>query len=384
MKIYQIITEDYDNFAAFRDPEPAKTPAKKDNPEKDVEKSDDSVVGQAKQKVQSAAESMPDIGVDLTAIALTGVTVYGVSRLSAAGLSKLSASYADKLIKTQQVTDMWTKRIGPWATFFKALGIGAAIVQLYKQLYILEAMYVQGKLPGDDGGHAKYVEQREFEFGVFIAQVLAPTLTKWIARAVASITGIKWAIRVLGGVSTYATAGATILAVIATEAFALWLQNWLGTNRGRDVLFKWVGEYIRYIGKPVDSLWDLIMDAYQSSTGKAPNKLVPGSYNQADVRKYGSQDAATAAQADRQAKADASGLNNLAGVTAKTGFVVDPKNPTSKVIVTDKDGKLLSNIKLSSNPQLNLIRTQAINSGQPDPLTKFASPGQKLPPIPGI
>ena len=384
MKIYQIITEDYDNFAAFRDPEPAKTPAKKDNPEKDVEKSDDSVVGQAKQKVQSAAESMPDIGVDLTAIALTGVTVYGVSRLSAAGLSKLSASYADKLIKTQQVTDMWTKRIGPWATFFKALGIGAAIVQLYKQLYILEAMYVQGKLPGDDGGHAKYVEQREFEFGVFIAQVLAPTLTKWIARAVASITGIKWAIRVLGGVSTYATAGATILAVIATEAFALWLQNWLGTNRGRDVLFKWVGEYIRYIGKPVDSLWDLIMDAYQSSTGKAPNKLVPGSYNQADVRKYGSQDAATAAQADRQAKADASGLNNLSGVTAKTGFVVDPKNPTSKVIVTDKDGKLLSNIKLSSNPQLNLIRTQAINSGQPDPLTKFASPGQKLPPIPGI
>jgi len=384
MKIYQIITEDYDNFAAFRDTEPAKTPVKKDNPEKDAEKSDDSIVGQAKQKVQSAAESMPDIGVDLTTLALTGVTIYGVSRLSAAGLSKLSASYADKLIKTQQVTEMWTKRVGAWGTFFKALGIGAAIIQLYKQLYILEAMYVQGKLPGDDGGYAKYVEQREFEFSVFITQVLTPTLVKWTARAVASITGIKWAIRVLGGVATYATAGATILAVIATEAFALWLQNWLGTNAGRDVLFNWTGGMIRYIGKPVDSLWDIIMDAYQSSTGKAPNKLVPGSYNQADVRKYGSQDAATAAQADRQAKADAGGLNNLAGVTAKTGFVVDPKNPTSKVIVTDKDGKLLSNIKLSSNPTLNLLRTQAINSGQPDPLTKFATPGQKLPPIPGI
>ena len=31
MKIYQIITEDYDNFAAFRDTEPAKTPTKKDD-----------------------------------------------------------------------------------------------------------------------------------------------------------------------------------------------------------------------------------------------------------------------------------------------------------------------------------------------------------------
>jgi hypothetical protein len=384
MKIYQIITEDYDNFAAFRDTEPAKTPVKKDNPEKDAEKSDDSIVGQAKQKVQSSAESMPDIGIDLTTLALTGVTIYGVSRLSAAGLSKLSASYADKLIKTQQVTDMVTKAFGPWFALFRAFGIAAAMIQLYKQLYVLEAMYVQGKLPGDDGGHAKYVEQREFEFSVFITQILTPTLVKWTARAVASITGIKWAIRALGGVATYATAGTAILAVIATEAFALWLQNWLGTTAGRDVLFKWTGGMIRYIGKPADSLWDMIMDAYQSSTGKAPNKLVPGSYNQADVRKYGSQDAATAAQADRQAKADAGGLNNLAGVTAKTGFVVDPKNPTSKVIVTDKDGKLLSNIKLSSNPTLNLLRTQAINSGQPDPLTKFATPGQKLPPIPGI
>jgi hypothetical protein len=386
MKIYQIITEDYDNFTSLRDPEPSEKDSgksNKDGGEKSSDQPDNSVVGKATQVAKNVAGYMPDIGVDLGTLALAGISVGVVAKLSSAALSKTSRSYADKLKLSDRVTRMWKTRYGPWSKLFSALGIAVAITQLYEQLYVLEAMYVQGKLE-----HEKFVEQREFEFGIFTTQILTPTLVTWIGRAVTSLTGVKWAIRLLGGVSVGATLGASVAATIASEVFIRWFQYWLGTENGKNVLYKYFGGIIRTIGKPADSLWDVIMNAYQGVSGKAPT-TVPGSYNQADVKKYGSQDAATAAQADRKAKADALGNNNLTGLTPKTGFITDPAvdkagkiiNPLTKIVVTDKDGNLLSNAALMSNPQLNLIRTQAVNKGQPDPLEKFAKSGQRLPAI---
>lgn len=384
MKIYQIIAEDYDNFTSMRDPEPSEKDAgktNKDSSEKDAEQPNDSIVGKTKQVAKTVAGYMPDIGVDLGTLALAGLSVGVVAKLSTSALSKTSRSYAAKLKLSDRVTRMWKTKYGPWGKLFSAMGMAVAITQLYEQLYVLEAMYVQGLMP-----HEKFVEQREFEFGIFTSQILAPTLVTWLGRAVTSLTGVKWAVRLLGGVSVGATLGASVAATIASEAFIRWLQYWLGSENGKNVLYKYAGGIVRTIGKPADSLWDIIMNSYQGVTGKAPT-TVPGSYNQADVKKYGSQDAATAAQAERKAKADASGNNNLLGLTPKTGFVTDPAvdktgkviNPGTKIIVTDKDGNLLSNAALMSNPQLSLIRTQAINKGQPDPLEKFVKPGQRLP-----
>lgn len=373
MKIYQIVSEDYDNLALLNTPDKKNTDKPADT-SSETEPADDSVVGQAKTVAKAASDLLPDIGVDLTTLAIAGVSAIAITKMSTAGLSKLSSSYARKLKLTNRVESMWKKKFGPWGKVFSAMGIAVALTQLYENLYITEAMYVQGKLPGNDGGYAKLVEQREFEFGVFTTQILAPTLTKWILRAIATATGVKWLIRVLGGLSTTATLGASIAGVIASEAFIRWFQWWLGSEQGRNVLFEYFGGIVRTIGTPTESLWSTIV----------------GYYNKADVKKFGSPEAAKVAQADRQTKADATGsASSWSGETAKTGFVTDPSvdkagkliNPTTRIPVTDKDGNLLSNARLMANAQLNLIRSQAVDAGQPDPLAKFAKAGQALPPI---
>lgn len=376
MKVYQIIAEDYDNSSFLGG---ASTPVDASAPS-DAGDAKSGVVGAVKSAVAPVTDMLPDLGIDLTTLALTGITVGSVTAMSTVALSKLSSNFATKLEITKLAEKKWMSRFGKASKVFGILGIAAAMTNLYSNLYVLQAMYVQGKLD-----QAKFQEQREFEFGVFTAQVLIPGLTRAIGRAISSLTGIKWLIRLLGGVSTTATLGATLIPVLATEAFIRWLQYWLGSEDGKSVLYSWFGGLIRTMGKPADSLWDLIMNAYQGVTGSAPPDAVPGSYNQADVKKHGSQE-----KADSANKTSKDAATSISGRTNKTGIVTDPAidkttgkllNPETEIVVTDGQGKLLNNAALMANAQLNLIRRQAVAAGKPDPLAKFAAPGQALPAI---
>jgi hypothetical protein len=376
MKVYQIIAEDYDNTSFLGG---TSAPADASAPS-DTGDAKPGVVGAVKTAIAPVSDLLPDLGIDLTTLALTGVTVGGVAAMSTVALSKLSSNFATKLEITNKAEEKWKGRFGAASKVFGILGMAAAITNLYGNLYVLQAMYVQGKID-----RAKFEEQREFEFGVFTAQILIPGLTRAIARAIASLTGVKWLIRLLGGVSTTATLGATLLPMLATEAFIRWVQYWLGTEDGKNVIYSWMGGFIRTMGKPADSLWDLIMNAYQGVTGSAPPAAVPGSYNQADVKKHGSQEKADAANAGKKDSA-----TSISGRTNKTGIVTDPTidkttgkllNPETEIVVTDGQGKLLNNAALMANAPLNLIRRQAVAAGKPDPLAKFAAPGQALPAI---
>jgi hypothetical protein len=100
----------------------------------------------------------------LSTLAIVGVSAIAITKLSTSALSALSSNYAKKLKITARVEGMWKKKFGPWGKFISAIGVATALTQLYENLFVLEAMYVQGKLPGKDGGYAKLVEQREFEF----------------------------------------------------------------------------------------------------------------------------------------------------------------------------------------------------------------------------
>jgi hypothetical protein len=376
MRVYQIIAEDYDNTSFLGG---TSAPADASAPS-DTGDAKPGVVGAVKTAIAPVSDLLPDLGIDLTTLALTGVTVGGVAAMSTVALSKLSSNFATKLEITKAAEKTWKGRFGAASKVFGILGMAAAITNLYGNLYVLQAMYVQGKID-----RAKFEEQREFEFGVFTAQILIPGLTRAIARAIASLTGVKWLIRLLGGVSTTATLGATLLPMLATEAFIRWVQYWLGTEDGKNVIYSWMGGFIRTMGKPADSLWDLIMNAYQGVTGSAPSAAVPGSYNQADVKKHGSQEKADAANAGKKDSA-----TSISGRTNKTGIVTDPTidkttgkllNPETEIVVTDGQGKLLNNAALMANAPLNLIRRQAVAAGKPDPLAKFAAPGQALPAI---
>lgn len=361
MKIREIVLEDDDYLKQlWGTSNTATAPTSDDEQKPDSEKG---VVDKAKDAVNQATGFLPDIGLNYTTLALGTAAVAGtgyavnktgdaIGKLTAAGLSKLSAEYARKFKLSARVERMWMTKYGPWGKFFGFLGLTAAITQLYCNLYVLEAMYVQNKID-----FPKLEEQREYEFGVFEVQLLAPALLKLISRVIGATTAVKWFIRLLGGVSTVASLGASIAVTLASEAFIRWFQHWLGTEQGRQVLYEYFGGIIRTIGKPVDSIWDHVFKYYDKT----------------DVKKYGSKEKADAAKADRQEKKDAE--VGIFGRSAKTKDV-------DGIVVTDGEGYLLPSNALIANARLQLIRKQATDAGKPDPLASFPiKPGNKLPPI---
>jgi len=354
MKVYQIIAEDYDNLALLN-------PSSGDT---GTPTSSGGAVGKAvdtaKQVANTASGFLPEwFGVDFTTLALTGLTVGAVAKLSASGLSSVSTKYAAKLRLYDKLEARWTAKFAtPLVTIFKIISITTAITQLYSNLCVLEAMYVQGLID-----ETKLQSQREFEFGVFQAQILIPLIPRVVKWIINLCTGAKAVARLLGGLSAGVTAGASIVALIATEAGVRWFQMWLGTESGRNWVAALAFTPIKYFGKIGDEVWDQLMNAYQKVTGKAPNKAVPGSYKQQAVRKYGDEEKAKAALDARDAKKK-----------DNAGYV-------DGIMVTDQKGNLLSNNELAYDASLNLARQKAIDAGKPDPLAKFAKPGQALPPI---
>lgn len=360
MKVYQIISEDYDNLALLNPSggnTDAETPASTPNAGGAIDKAADT----AKQVSNTVSGFLPDwFGIDFTTLALTGLTVAAVAKLSNAGLSSVSSKYAAKLRLYDRVEARWTAKFAtPLVTIFKWLGIATAISQLYSNLCVLEAMYVKGLID-----ETRLQSQREFEFGVFQTQILVPLVPKAVKWFINLTTGAKAVARLLGGLSAGATAGASVIALIATEAGIRWFQAWLGTESGRSWIANSILMYpIKMFGKIGDEAWDQLMNAYQAVTGKAPNKAVPGSYKQQAVQKYGDEKQATAALAARDAKKK-----------DNAGYV-------NGIKVTDQSGNLLSNNELAFDATLNVFRQKALDAGKPDPLAQFAKPGQALPPI---
>ena len=367
MKIYQIISEDYDqlNWSTSSGKDAAKAEPTADSPKTsgvggDVSKT----VDKAKEVVNTATGYLPSwLNVDFNTLALaigTGLTVTAVAKMSAAGLSKVSSQYADKLKIYNEIQPLWTAKFAkPVILIFRVIGIVTAVNQLYGTLCALEAMYVKGLID-----ETRLKSQREFEFGIFQTQILLPLIPKAVGWMINFLTGAKAVTQLLGGISAVGTAGASIAVTLATTAGVTWLQYWLGTQSGRDwVAASLLMPLVQGFGKIGDEAWDQLMNAYQGATGKAPNKAVPGSYKQAAVRRYGDEEKATAALAARDAK----------------------KNDNAKYIdgvkVTDQQGNLLPQDTLSYNHSLGGFRRKEIAAGRPDPLAQFAKPGEALPPI---
>ena len=103
MKIYQIISEDYDQLARLN----TTSNAAKAEPSTDSLTGSDTkgavgkAVDTAKEVANTATGYLPSwLNIDFNTLALaigTGLTVTAVAKMSAAGLSKVSSQYADKL-----------------------------------------------------------------------------------------------------------------------------------------------------------------------------------------------------------------------------------------------------------------------------------------------
>ena len=353
MKVYQIISEDYDNLALI-------APSDKKSNTEIKPSTGDAAADPSKEVSNTATGYLPDwFAVDFTTLALTGLTAVALAKLTGAALTNVSSQYARKLRLYDKLEARWTNKFAkPLVLVFRFVGITTAVTQLYANLCVLEAMYVQGLID-----ETKLQSQREFEFGVFQTQILLPLVPKIVKWFVNLCTGAKAITRLFGGLSAVGTAGVSIGVMLATEAGVTWLQYWLGTENGRNWVASLAFAPVKYFGKIGDEVWDQILNAYQSASGKAPNKAVPGSYKQQAVRKYGDEEKAAAA------------------LTARDNKQKDNAGYVDGIMVTDQQGNLLSRNELAFDAGLNLARRKAIDAGQPDPLAKFAKPGQSLPPI---
>lgn len=356
MKVFEIIKEDYDFSVGDSTPSVAGSDIKQTA--KDVASSAGTAIKQSASTVGTSLSSLfKDLNVD-TKTMVVGTVAAGIT---VAGLSKIASNYSAKYEKAIEANGKFMQKYGTWGKVFSAIGLATAIIQLYSELAVVEAMYVQGKLPGDDGGREMLEQHREYAFGIFQVQVLTPFIVKFLSRIIGATSLVKWFIRALGGVSVFASLGASIVAVGASELFIRWLQAWLGTSAGRDFIAKYIFDTIRFTGKPLESFWSEII----------------GFYKGADVKKYGSEEKAKKAGEEREKKQkdNDTGSGNLSGRTAKTGEV-------NGIVVTDAQGYLLPPFKLQFDQELKQARREAIAAGKPDPLLKFPlKTGQNFPPL---
>ena len=179
-------------------------------------------------------------------------------------------------ISSQAVEAKWTKAFGtPLTVLMRVIGIFTALTQLYVDLEKVEQEYQAGGMDS-----AEVESTREFLFGTFLAQVLVPAVAKKVADILfitRLASAIKW---VAAGATGAVTGGATVVAALATEAFFVWFQKWIGSDEGKNWLSQsFFMPLIKTMGKIPEGVWSTLTGYYEKSdakkadaTGQQPNK----------------------------------------------------------------------------------------------------------------
>jgi hypothetical protein len=204
-------------------------------------------------------------------------------------------------VRVERIKKVWMGRYGtPLVTLMKFLGVVVPLTNLYVDLEAFEQEYANGEVSKDG-----YEFGREYLFGTFIVQVLTPVLIRRLSQTWLVLGITRALVAILSAVSAPFTAGVSIAALVASEAFFLWLQTFLSTGAGKDWLANFVGtNIIRTMGKIPDSAWSSLTDAYKK----------------ADKAKLKKQDPAKAAEVEKQEKQDASDLEKSKAFRKELGI----------------------------------------------------------------
>ena len=185
---------------------------------------------------------------------------------------------------------------------FKGLGLTALIISHLSALEELDEQYKSGELfPGatEDEKRQAFEEAREFAWGLFQTAVIAPTVARMLGRAlfVTKLARLLKNIVALG--SAGVSFGTSLVAAAATEAFFIWLQQWIMSDAGKAWFAEYLGSVIRYFGKPTDAIVNKLHSAWNSSQGK------PGDYydtKQKEREQAGNKDQAPDGQGAQRAQ----------------------------------------------------------------------------------
>lgn len=188
---------------------------------------------------------------------------------------RLLKSKAAKLTsQTNALSAGWKKA---WPTkslwIIRILGIASAVSDLYVELGYAQEDYVAGKISQDD--LQKY---RQWAFGKFIVDIGAVVAAS-LANAMTVGMIAKWIIRLAGAASGSVTAGASIAAVIASEAFFQWLAKWLSSSIARDWFTSYLVKHmLENAGAIPEGAWSALVGYYNAGKAgdKAKDKVAPG------------------------------------------------------------------------------------------------------------
>lgn len=242
-----------------------------------------------------------------------------------------------------RIEKVWMGKYGFWLSkLMQVIGIAVSLTELYTDLEVAEEAYNEGDIS------IKQLESiREFLYGIFTAQTLVP-ITRRIVTNVKIVTWIARALRyIVGGAGAIVTGGASLAAVVATEAFFIWFQSWLGSDAGKD----WIANtfllgIVKTMGKIPEGAMSSLFNYYENAEkGKEKAKQ---DLAKKDPVKAAERDAADQAAADKEKE-----------IESNTKFV-------GGVRVTDINGKLIPGIE--SNPRVRAAIARDKAEGKPDPL----------------
>jgi hypothetical protein len=263
--------------------------------------------------------------------AKTTANVQRIDRLTAKGkIGVVGAEYTklvQKLKGRAAVKDIWDsaknvkskagaakletflKNIGgPLSTFFKATDFLSICKEYYDAVGAIQEAYQNGDLANNpaesDAIFKSYISQMN---GVLTSKMLA-----WWLHLKTSFTIAKWVARLLrlmvGATTTISTGGIGIAAVIASEAFFIWLERWLDSDAGRDSLLNgYIGMLVINVGKVEGSLVDWVYGYYTKQSKEkdnVQNKKALATATTPDAKAAAQQkiDTATAAADDEAAR----------------------------------------------------------------------------------
>ncbi len=197
-------------------------------------------------------------------------------------------AWADKKLQERAVKKMIAARTAARAKLISGYVIKPILVvfriydqvmDLYEHLSFVEELYATGAISAEE-----FKRQRGWYIGMWEVQVLAPTVARvlMVSRLVALVaralvTLITAAVGTVAAVPTGGAAAAgSIAAVVAEQAFFIWLQKWLQSEQAQDFLIKHVMMPIVMAGKVTDDAWDMLTGYYKKADEKkAVTKQVP-------------------------------------------------------------------------------------------------------------
>ena len=131
----------------------------------------------------------------------------------------------------QIVNNKMVQAMGGYLRAVKILGYGALAAELYTQKTAIDILVAEGQISKEDGSAAYRMQA-----GKFIAAIMASFAFRGVIGLITTLSGLRWMIRIGGGLAGAPSGGATIVLALATEAAIVWLVNKLATPEGQTML----------------------------------------------------------------------------------------------------------------------------------------------------